>query len=82
MFHVRWFKYSLHCFGKDEEGNEEEEETVDETRDNLSSDITVGKRFVRFPSGETRNWFRNFSKAETCGMGIQGGRRRPQDSHL
>jgi len=50
MLNVWWFEDSLDRFGKDEESDEEKEETIDEAGDNLSANVTVGKRLGRLPS--------------------------------
>ena len=47
---VRRLKYSLHGFREDEEGDEEKKETVNETGDNLSTHVPIGKGFGGFPS--------------------------------
>jgi len=49
---VRRFENPFHGFGEDEEGDEEEKESVDKTRDNLCSHITVRKRFASLPPGD------------------------------
>lgn len=51
MFDVRRFENPFHGFGENEEGDEEEEESVDKTRDNFRPDVAVRKRLARLPSG-------------------------------